>query len=157
MSKSGKLTLDPVLWLATGFGAGKMPWAPGTFGTAVAVPLVMLLQPLGLWIYSVITLGLVLVGIVICGKAAERMGVHDDPSIVWDEIAGYFITMLAVPSSAAALLFGFGLFRLLDISKPWPIRWLDRHVSGGLGIMLDDVAAAIVANLILRAIIPASW
>lgn len=94
---------------------------------------------------------------MICGKAAERMGVHDDPSIVWDEIAGYFITMLAVPSSAAALLFGFGLFRLLDISKPWPIRWLDRHVSGGLGIMLDDVAAAIVANLILRAIIPASW
>ena len=79
------------------------------------------------------------------------------PLYVWDEIAGYFITMLAIPSSTTALLLGFGLFRWLDISKPWPIRWLDRHVSGGLGIMLDDVAAAIVANLILRAVIPVSW
>ncbi len=157
VSIQGKLSADPLLWLATGFGAGRLPWAPGTLGTLVAVPLVLLLQPLPLWIYSVVTLGLVLAGIVICGKAADRLGVHDHPSIVWDEIAGYLITMLAVPPSATALLSGFLLFRLFDISKPWPIRWLDHNISGGLGIMLDDVAAAIAANLMLQALIQVGW
>jgi len=154
---SGKISTDLLLWLATGFGAGRLPWAPGTFGTVVAVPLVILLQPLGVLSYAGISLGLLLTGIVICDKAASRMGVHDDPSIVWDEIVGYAITMIAVPASVPALLAGFVLFRLFDITKPWPICWLDRNVAGGLGIMLDDVAAAMIANLILQVFIQFGW
>ncbi len=146
-----------LLWLATGFGVGRIHWAPGTFGTLVGVPLVLLLQPLGFLVYSLVMVGLALLGIVICGRAAKQMGVHDDPSIVWDEIVGYVITMIAVPVSATTLLSGFLLFRLLDISKPWFIGWLDRNVTGGFGIMLDDVVAAIVANMILQLMIMAGW
>jgi len=159
MERANRQTVTSTLlvWLATGFGAGKIPKAPGTFGTVVAVPLVLVLQPLGLWPYVLMAGILALLGIVICGQAAIRMGVHDDPAIVWDEIVGYTLTMIAVPVSVSGLLAGFVLFRLFDIFKPWPISWLDRKIGGGLGIMLDDIAAAAVANLILQGFILAGW
>jgi phosphatidylglycerophosphatase A len=78
------------------------------------------------------------------------MGVHDHPGIVWDEIAGYLLTMVAAPKGWLWVWLGFGLFRLFDIWKPWPIRWLDRHVQGGLGIMVDDTLAAIYALIGLQ-------
>jgi phosphatidylglycerophosphatase A len=84
-------------------------------------------------------------GIWICGKTAEDMGVHDDSSIVWDEVAGMLITMLAVPLSWQTVLVGFMLFRFFDILKPWPISYLDKHVHGGFGIMIDDVLAGLFA------------
>ncbi len=89
-------------------------------------------------------------GIWICGKTAEDMGVHDDSSIVWDEVAGMLITMLAVPLSWQTLLMGFVLFRFFDILKPWPISYLDKHVHGGFGIMIDDVLAGLFALFIIH-------
>ena len=114
------------------------------------------LSYLPLWAYLAVTLAAVLAGIGICGWSARRLGVHDHPGIVWDEIAGYLVTMIAAPGGPAWILLGFLLFRLFDILKPWPIRWLDRSVGGGLGIMLDDVAAGL-ASLACLQLAAALW
>ena len=90
-----------------------------------------------------------LIGITICGKAAQFLKVHDHGGIVWDEIGGMFITLILVPITASNLLIGFVLFRFFDILKPYPISWLDKNVDGGLGIMIDDVLAGIFAALCL--------
>ena len=90
-----------------------------------------------------------LLGFYLCGKTARDMGVHDHPGIVWDEIAGYWLTMTALPASWSWALAGFVLFRLFDIWKPWPISWLDRQVHGGVGIMVDDLLAGLFAWAIL--------
>ena len=137
-------------WFAIGFGSGLASKAPGTAGTLVAVPIYLLLSQLVLWQYLVIVLVLLVAGIWICGVAAEQMGVHDDPSIVWDEIVGYLITMIASPPGWFWIIAGFVLFRLFDILKPWPIRYVDKKVQGGTGIMLDDVLAAVFALVILQ-------
>ncbi|MEY8195315.1 MAG: phosphatidylglycerophosphatase A, partial [Cycloclasticus sp.] len=84
-------------------------------------------------------------GIWICGQAAKELGVHDHGGIVWDEIAGYLLTMYWVDFSWQNVLLGFVLFRLFDILKPWPINWVDRRVGGGFGIMLDDLLAGLMA------------
>ena len=89
-------------------------------------------------------------GIWICGYSAKALGVHDHPAIVWDEIVGYLITMTALPAGLLWPIVGFLLFRLLDIWKPWPISWCDRHIQGGFGIMIDDVLAGAVACGILH-------
>ena len=91
-------------------------------------------------------------GVWLCGKTADRLGVHDHPAIVWDEIVGYLITMILAPSGWLWILIGFVLFRLFDIWKPWPIHWLDKQVRGGLGIMIDDVLAAVYALICLQII-----
>jgi phosphatidylglycerophosphatase A len=123
--------------------AAKMP---GTFGTLAALPLVVLLSHYASFsVYLIVTILVSIVGIWICGKTAQDMDVHDDSSIVWDEIAGMMITMLAVPLSWQTLLIGFVLFRFFDILKPWPISYLDKHVHGGFGIMIDDVLAGLFA------------
>ena len=88
-------------------------------------------------------------GFWICGESARRLGVHDHPGIVWDEVAGMMITMLAAPPTWWGLLLAFGLFRLFDIWKPWPIREIDHGMSGGAGIMLDDVMAGFLAAIVL--------
>jgi phosphatidylglycerophosphatase A len=135
---------NPVHFLALGFGSGLAPKAPGTFGTLAALPLVWLMSAYTPFItYLVITALTCVVGVWICGKTARDMHVHDDSSIVWDEIAGMMITMIAVPLTWQYLLAGFVLFRLFDIVKPWPIKYLDRQVHGGLGIMLDDILAGL--------------
>lgn len=141
---------SPVYWLAVGLGSGLLPRAPGTAGTLVAVPLVLLMNGMLLWQYLAITAFVVGAGIWICGVAARQLAVHDDPSIVWDEIAGFLITMTAAPPGWLWLVTGFVLFRLFDITKPWPIRTVDRCVAGGLGIMLDDVLAGIFALIVLQ-------
>ncbi|MDH0447699.1 phosphatidylglycerophosphatase A [Shewanella sp. GD04112] len=136
---------NPIHFLALGFGSGLAAKAPGTFGTLAAVPLYLLLAQLPLSWYLVVTLVCVLAGIYICDKAAKDMGVHDHGAIVWDEVAGLLITMIAAPAGVLWLVVGFVLFRLFDIIKPWPIRWLDAKVEGGFGIMIDDVLAGIFA------------
>ncbi|WP_333607793.1 phosphatidylglycerophosphatase A family protein [Arsukibacterium sp.] len=140
-------------FLALGFGSGLAPKAPGTFGTLAAVPFIVLFAMLGDVAYLGFVLCGSLLGVYICGKAAADVGEHDHGAIVWDEIIGFALTMLFVPLSWLTLLLGFALFRFFDIVKPWPIRWFDRRVHGGLGIMLDDVLAAIPAWLILQALI----
>jgi phosphatidylglycerophosphatase A len=131
----------PAHLLAFGFGSGLLPKAPGTYGTLVGIPLYLLLQPLS-WVFFtlVVTLAFV-VGIWICQRATDDLGVHDHSGIVWDEIVGYLAAMGFAPHGWGWILIGFLLFRIFDILKPWPIYWVDRRVGGGLGIMLDDLLA----------------
>jgi phosphatidylglycerophosphatase A len=137
---------DPVHFLAFGFGAGLAPRAPGTFGSlvgiAAAVGLFQLPMP---WRIGLVA-GAIAFGIWLCGESARRLGRHDDQRIVFDEIAGVLLTSLAVPDGAlTALVFVFVFFRIFDILKPWPIRDVDHRLGGGLGIMLDDLIAAVYA------------
>ena len=146
-------TLDrrnPVHWLAFGLGSGLAPKAPGTFGTLAAVPLWWLLAQAPLWGYLLATMLVAVAGIGICGRTARDLGVHDHGGIVWDEIAGYLVTMIAVPVSPWTAAAGFVLFRVFDIAKPWPIGWLDARVGGGTGIMADDLLAGIYAAVVLQ-------
>lgn len=138
--------LNPVHFLALGFGSGLAPKAPGTFGTLASLPLVALLSLYTSFsVYLVVTIVACVAGIWICDKTARDMQVHDDSSIVWDELAGMLITMILVPLTWQNLLAGFLLFRVFDILKPWPISYLDKHVHGGFGIMIDDILAGIFA------------
>ncbi|UUO23072.1 phosphatidylglycerophosphatase A [Colwellia sp. M166] len=137
--------LNPVHFLALGFGSGLAPKAPGTFGTLAAVPLFLLLAPLSSPLYLLLLIVMSVAGIYICGKAAEDAGVPDHGAIVWDEFVGFLITMFLIPISWQSILVGFLLFRLFDIFKPWPISYLDKNCHGGLGIMLDDIVAGIAA------------
>jgi phosphatidylglycerophosphatase A len=141
---------DPVHLLAFGFGSGCSPKAPGTFGTLMAVALYLPLARLELpWYLAVIAVASLL-GIWICGRTARDLGVHDHGGIVWDEFAGFWLTMVAAPPGLAWIVAGFVLFRLFDILKPWPISWLDRRIGGGLGIMLDDLLAGLFAMAIMQ-------
>lgn len=147
---------NPVHFLALGFGAGLLKPAPGTWGTLVAIPLYagcMLIPAISIELYLLITFSMCLLGVYLCGKTARDVGAHDHGAIVWDEIAGYFITMIAVPFSWYAVLIGFILFRLFDIVKPWPIKLIDQKVHGGFGIMLDDVLAGLFACACLHIIL----
>ncbi len=115
----------------------------------VGVALVWAMSGFSDFIYLAVTLACFLSGIVICRKAADSLKAHDHPAIVWDEIVGMMITMAWIEPGALNLALGFVLFRLFDILKPWPIRPLDRKIQGGTGIMLDDAAAGILANISL--------
>jgi phosphatidylglycerophosphatase A len=138
---------EPVHLFALGFGAGLAPFAPGTFGSLVGLAFALLVAPLGLaWNLAAVAVVL-LAGIWICGESARRLGVHDHPAIVWDEVAGMMITMLAVPDAWWGAPLAFVLFRIFDIAKPWPIREIDHGLGGGTGIMLDDVLAGLFAAL----------
>ena len=145
MKTDGLDLRKPSHLLAFGFGSGLAPYAPGTFGTLVGIPFFMLVSAVSLPIYLVLTALMFLVGVVVCERCSRDLGVHDHGGIVWDEIVGFLVTMIAVPLEWHWLLSGFLLFRFFDILKPWPIRWFDRHVSGGFGIMLDDVIAGLFA------------
>jgi len=144
-----EILLDPVLCLAFGFGSGLAKKAPGTFGTLAAVPIYLVLVQTSSWIYSIVTIFCSIAGIWICGIAADKLGEHDFGGIVWDEIAGFLMTMWFVGFSWQNVMLGFVLFRIFDIIKPWPIKWIDQKVSGGFGIMLDDVIAGLIAGLLL--------
>jgi phosphatidylglycerophosphatase A len=147
---SARRLLHPVDFLALGFGSGLLPFAPGTAGTVAAIPVYLLLQPLAAPFYLAIVVLLALAGIAICGQAASRLGMHDHPGIVWDEIVGYLVTMAFAPPGWLWIGLGFVLFRLFDIVKPWPIKWCDRQVGGGLGIMLDDLLAGVFSAALLQ-------
>ncbi len=147
---------DPVLFLAFGFGSGLVKKAPGTMGTVAAIPVYLLVAQFNFWLFSLLTLIITIVGIWICDVAAKKLDAHDFGGIVWDEIAGYLITMwftvAFIPFSWPAIVVGFILFRVFDIFKPQPIQWVDSKIEGGLGIMLDDVIAGIFAGIILYVI-----
>ncbi len=144
-----QLLRSPILLLAFGFGSGLSPKAPGTMGTLAAIPLWWLLAQLPLTSYLIVVLIAAVVGITICGRAADQMGVHDHGGIVWDEFVGFWIAMAALPVTWTSMILGFVLFRLFDILKPWPISWLDKKVSGGFGIMIDDVIAGLAAAAVI--------
>lgn len=137
-------------WIACGFGAGFSPWAPGTAGTLAGIPLYGVLLTLPPWTYlPSLALGF-LVGLWACDRTARELGGGDPGAIVWDEILGLLVTLAWVPPSWTALLLGLVLFRLFDILKPWPIGALDRGLRGGWGIMMDDLAAGLLAGGLLK-------
>ena len=153
MNSNKAILANPIHLLAFGFGAGLSPKAPGTMGTVVAVLIYLVLPSMPPIIYAGLILLSFVFGIWICGKTTEDLGVHDHGGIVWDEFVGYWITMFMAPSGLFWVLLGFVLFRLLDIFKPWPIKWADKELAGGLGIMLDDVLAGIMGALCIQALV----
>lgn len=148
-----QIMTDPVLFLAFGFGSGLSRKAPGTMGTVAAIPVYLLCALFDFWIFTLLMIVANVAGIWICDIAAKKLDEHDYGGIVWDEVGGYLITMWFVvatmPFSWMAIVVGFVLFRIFDIIKPQPIKWVDSKVEGGLGIMLDDVIAGLFAGGIL--------
>ena len=143
---------NPIHLLALGFGSGAAPKAPGTCGTLVAVLIYWPLSQLSPEHYLLMLLVTSVMGIYICGQTAKDLGVHDHGSIVWDEFVGFWITMFAAPVGWVWVVVGFVLFRFFDIIKPWPISWIDKKITGGFGIMLDDVIAGVMAAVVLQGI-----
>ena len=141
---------EPAVLLATWFGAGRMPFASGTWGSAAALPfaygLLRLGGPLALGIAA---LALFVIGVWAAGVYCRRSGIGDPGAIVIDEVVGQFLTLTVAAPTPFAFAVGFVLFRLFDVVKPWPASWADRAVKGGLGVMLDDVFAAIYAGGVL--------
>lgn len=144
---------NPVHLAAVGFGSGLLPKAPGTFGTLAAIPLYLLCTTvlhLPLWQYVAVLVLASVLGVYFCASASKAMGVHDHGAIVWDEIVGYGITMIAAPQGWLWIFAGFVLFRFFDIVKPGPIGWLDKNTHGGFGIMIDDILAGFFAFMSLQ-------
>ncbi len=144
-----KVLTDPVNMLAFGLGTGLSPFAPGSVGSLLGVVIAWFTLDLALMYQIGVAVFLSLSGIWICGESARRIGVHDHGGIVWDEIAGMYITLLVAPPTITAWVLAYLLFRVFDIVKPWPIRDLDHSIDGGLGIMLDDLVAALYAAILL--------
>ncbi|MEQ8511260.1 MAG: phosphatidylglycerophosphatase A [Algiphilus sp.] len=168
MSESGRairfpprlILASPIHTIAFGFGTGLAPVAPGTFGTIPGVLLFLALSWLHVQAFALALLILALLGWAVCAYSSRKLGVHDHPGIVVDEMVGYCVA--AAPLLPAlgwmdaplwlGLLVAFVSFRFFDILKPWPIRWLDQHVGGGLGIMVDDLLAGVFAAAVTGAL-----
>ncbi|WP_133137095.1 phosphatidylglycerophosphatase A family protein [Legionella rowbothamii] len=141
---------DPVYFIAFGFGSGLMPKAPGTWGTVAAVPVYLLLMHCNPIVYLILTALAFILGVWVSDKVSNELGLHDYKGIVWDEVVGFLLTMFMAPPGFKWMLCGFILFRIFDIWKPQPIGYIDEKVKGGMGIMLDDVLAAIPAWIIMQ-------
>ncbi len=139
--------------IASGFGSGLSPVAPGTAGSLAALVVYLPLAQQPLAVQAGIIAAVFLIGTWAADRMSRELGVHDHGGIVIDEFVGLWLALLACPPTWWALALGFGLFRLFDILKPPPIGWLDRRVEGGLGIMLDDVIAGVYAWLVLHALL----
>jgi phosphatidylglycerophosphatase A len=135
----------PAHFFAFGFGAGLSPYAPGTAGTLVAFPLFFLLRGLDPVIYFSVVAVLYVAGVWICDVAGKAVGVADHGGIVWDEIVAFLLVLPFAPPTLLGYALAFFLFRLFDIWKPFPIRYADKHIHGGFGVMFDDLLAAIYA------------
>ncbi len=133
--------------MSSGFYSGYAPFASGTVGTLVGIAVYILLNKLPLTLYGILTAAIIFFGVWLCSRAEVILGKKDSGIIVIDEIAGFLVTMFALPKTGAAILGGFLLFRIYDVFKPFPIRRIDLHVPGGWGVMLDDVLAGVYANL----------
>ncbi|MBL4658942.1 MAG: phosphatidylglycerophosphatase A [Alcanivoracaceae bacterium] len=136
-------------FFAFGFGSGLSPFAPGTFGTLASIPLYLILIQLSWPMYAWLVFIAFVVGVKLCDVTGGRLGVHDYGGIVWDEFVGFWITMFLIPFSWQNVVIGFFVFRFFDIIKPYPIGWLDKKVSGGFGVMIDDVLAGVYAMLVM--------
>jgi phosphatidylglycerophosphatase A len=143
--------------LATWFGCGLMPRAPGTFGTLGAIPLAIGFAMLGPMPYLVATLVFAIAAIFVAHFYEALTGHHDDQAVVIDEVAGYLVTMAWVPMTWGYILAGFLLFRLFDVWKPYPISYVDKHIGGGVGCVGDDLLAGILSNIILQVVLSYGW
>ena len=138
-----------VLFIATGFGLGRIPVAPGTFGTLAALPLIWGLSVVGpVWAGFLLT-GFILLSVYVADRAATLMEKKDPGSVVIDEMVGYCVAMALVPVGISTLVAGFAAFRCFDILKPGPVRYFEGY-SGGAGIVLDDIMAGLMAALVVK-------
>jgi phosphatidylglycerophosphatase A len=136
----------PAVLLATWFGVGFLPIAPGTWGSLAALPLAWLIAATwGKFALGAATLAVFASGCWAAGRVASTGGVKDPGCVVIDEVVGQWLVLAVAPTKIAAYGIGFLLFRIADIAKPWPASWADRAVPGGVGIMLDDIFAALYA------------
>ena len=140
-----------VLFVATGCYVGNIPVAPGTFGSMLGLPLVFLLSKTDWRVAIFLTLLFTLLSIKIAHAAANLLASEDPGCIVIDEIVGIAVTFIGLPVNMVYLVFGFVFFRVFDILKPYPIRAIEKKLPGGMGIVMDDVAAGIYSNVLLRA------
>jgi len=139
----------PAVWLSTWFGCGLAPFARGTWGSLAALPLAALAVWLGGTLaLQMVSAALLAIGIAASDVYARATGIKDPDEVVIDEVAGQCLTLLVVPLAPLPYLAGFLLFRFFDVAKPFPIRWLERNLPGGWGIMLDDTGAAIYAMIV---------
>jgi len=138
--------------VATGFGAGYAPVAPGTAGSLVGLVLVFLIHNRSLILYTIVVLTVFALGVHSADCMERATGEKDNRRIVIDEIAGMLVSGFLLPSDFGYWIGGFVLFRVFDILKPFPARWIERNFVGGWGIMLDDTVAGLYANLILQGV-----
>jgi len=143
-----------ILFWATGCGTGKIPVAPGTFGSLIGLFLAWCVSGWHAGLLAALTLAFSGLAVWLAHEAERIMDTKDPGAIVIDEVAGMLVACLGLSLTPAAAVILFFLFRLFDILKPFPVGWLDRHLTGGIGIVADDLAAGILANLIYRA---GSW
>ncbi len=146
-----------VMFLATGCYIGNISFAPGTFGSVLGLPLCFFLSKIDFSIAVLLTLIFILCAIWIASEAEKILKTEDPGCIVIDEIAGIILTLSGLPFNITSVTAGFLIFRALDIWKPYPIRFLENKFSGGIGIVLDDVVAGILSNLILRVFMKAIY
>jgi len=141
---------NPIHFVAFGFGSGAIPVAPGTFGTLMAIPFYLALSHTSSLFYLAILLIITWGSIWICNKTSLDLGVHDHQGMCLDEFVGYFVTMFHAPQGWSWILFGFILFRIFDIWKPWPIRLVDEKIHGGFGMILDDILAGVYSCIVIQ-------
>lgn len=144
---------NPIEFIACGFGVGAIPYMPGVFGTMLGVFFYIFFSRFSLLTYSIIALVFFVFGIIICDITNRHFGTFDHPAAVWDEIVGFLFVMIAIPKIWYFILMGFILFRIFDIWKPWPISWIEKNIGGGLGVMIDDIMAALYTWIILNIIV----
>lgn len=141
---------NPIHFIAFGFGSGAFPFMPGTIGTVMGLLLyIIFFQAMPSWLFSIVLLLSAALGWYVCDKTSHDLKIHDHPGIVWDEIFAIWLVLFFTPKTILWQLSAFALFRFFDIIKPWPIRQVDAKVEGGLGIMLDDVLAAVYSVILI--------
>jgi phosphatidylglycerophosphatase A len=150
-----KLKDEHILFFATGAYTGKVPFAPGTFGAIAAIPLYIILSFLftpELWpVFTVFLVAFIVFAVWIAERAVAILGADDPGCVVIDEIAGFLVTMAGFECSWKSVILGFLFFRIFDILKPFPVKYLEENLPGGAGVVLDDVAAGIMAHAVLAA------
>ena len=139
-----------ILFLSSGGFIGNIPFAPGTFGSLLGLPLCFLLSKVNLWVSILFLLIFITLAIWVCNKAQQLFQEKDPGCIVIDEISGMMLSLVGIPFNPISAAAGFVIFRLLDIFKPFPIRTVEKKFTGGTAIVLDDIAAGIISNSILR-------
>jgi phosphatidylglycerophosphatase A len=141
---------NPLYFSGFGFGSGAMPFAPGTFGTLMAIPFYLLLRPLPLVYYIVFVMFFIAASSWLCDYLSRKIHEHDHPGMCIDEFAGFFVTMINAPQGWGWISLGFIFFRIFDVWKPWPIRFIDEKIHGGFGMVLDDVVAGLAGLIIIQ-------
>ena len=144
---------SPARWVAFGLGSGLLPVAPGTFGTLLAIPVVLLLSFLDAWLYVIVCVAFVGLAIMVADRVEHQLGQEDPGVIVIDEVVGFMVAMAFLPAKLWVVVIAFVIFRLLDILKPPPVDWIEQRFKGGVAIVADDVVAGLLTNAVVHLLV----